>query len=457
VATDRLSLTDPLPIEPLRRAFDVAITPPGSKSLTCRAYLLAALADGASTVRRPLRSDDTDGLLRALVELGVSAVRDGEDVRVQGLGGRLVGGATIDLGDGCTPARFMLAAACLADAPVVVDGSPRMRERPVAELLDLLRRLGATIECLGAPEHLPVRVDGRGACGGALDVPTTASSQFISALLLIGSSLPGGLALRHLGPITSEPYVRLTEHIMGEWGITVDVEEGGDGSPRSHRVPAGTVAPRCYEVEPDASSAVYWWTAALLIPGARARVPGLAVRSPQPDARFPGLLGPTGAGGAALVERDGTVVVEGGARRRPPSGGHVSAAGAPDGALALAVYAAMVNEPAEDGRLVSRIEGLRTLKVKETDRIGALAAELRRIGCTVSCTDDAIEIDPATRHDRPAEIRTYRDHRMAMAFAVLGLARPGIRIVDPGCVSKSYPGFWSDLGTLYASASSASP
>ena len=218
------SLRAPLPSAPLRTPFDLVITPPGSKSLTCRAYVLAALATGTSRIVRPLRAKDTYALLAALCTLGTRASWTGDDVSIVGNGGRFPRGGSINLGDGGAPTRFMIAAACLAGEPVVVDGSARMRQRPIAEGVELLRRLGAQIDFVDHNERLPVRVTPRKMTGGDLDVGRTLSSQFISAVMLIAPCLDTPLRL-NLGPeVTSVSYVGLTRHVLRQW-------RGGDEGP----------------------------------------------------------------------------------------------------------------------------------------------------------------------------------------------------------------------------------
>jgi 3-phosphoshikimate 1-carboxyvinyltransferase len=427
-------LPDPLPIEPLRGPFDAVITPPGSKSLTCRAYVLAALARGESRIQQPLRSDDTDNLLKALGALGADWRWTDHDVTIQGVAGRFPRGGEVNLGDGGTPTRFMIAAACLAREPVVVDGSRAMRRRPIAQLVELLGQLGAQIEYVNEQERLPVRVTPSDRLrGGELEIPVTASSQFISAMLLIGAFLPDGLHLRFVGEPTSASYVDLTVQALRDFSIDVEPRDTLGGI----QVPAAPPGGCTYRIEPDASSAVYWMVAAALIPGARIRIAGLPPDSAQPDCRILRLLHSIGVERQETT-RAGQIVVRG-----PDRLGALDcdARLMPDAALAMAVLAARAQEP-------SRITGLGTLAVKETDRITALARELERLGCTVQASDDALAIDPAPSHDRPVVIETYQDHRMAMAFAVLGLVRRGISIQNPDCVSKSYPGFWTDLYRL---------
>ena len=430
-------LAVPLPIPILTRRFEATLRPPGSKSITCRAYLLAALAEGESRIVRPLRSADTDGLLAALGTLGAESRWDGDDVVVTGVAGRFPRGGCVNLGDGGTPARFMLAAALCAREPVEVDGSPRMRERPVAEGLAMLRALGADVTCLGAPEQLPVRIAPPPVHqGGSLALEPTRSSQFISALLLVAPWLGSPLELKHPRGMTSRTYVDLTVDLLRQWGSVVECDEGVAGA--RQRVEPGAVSARTFEIEPDASSAVYWWTAAAIGPAGSQATVAVPARSRQPDAAYP----------ARILERLGAevradaagITVVGHGQLVPPSGA-LDMEAMPDAAVALGAALARAT-----GTVTVR--GLHTLAVKETDRLSAVAAELERVGCAVQRTAEALIIDPRAAHDRPVDVATYGDHRMAMAFAVLGLARGGVRIENPACVSKSYPGFFDDLATL---------
>ena len=427
-------LPDPLPIEPLSRPFDLAVTLPGSKSLTCRAYLLAALADGESRITQPLVADDTEQLLIALATLGAESRRDGDDLLIRGVSGRFPGGGTVNLGDGGAPARFMVAAACLAAEPVTIDGSPRLRERPIAEGVELLRHLGAAIRYVGADGRLPVRVTPRELHGGVIEVGRTQSSQFISAIMLIAPWLPDPLTLNLDPSPTSAPYLRLTTHVLRQWGLRVDEEVDADGR-NTLRLEAKPLEAGSYTIEPDASAATYWLAAAAMVPGAAVTIDGLAVSSAQGDAQFARIL--AGAG-ACAIEGDQLSLRHAG----PLHGVTCDLADMPDASMTLLAAIATAGSP-------STITGLRTLRVKESDRIAALATELERIGCTVQATDDSITVEPGTGHEKAVQIETYNDHRMAMAFAVLGLARPGISIKNPACVSKSYPSFWRDFARLY--------
>jgi 3-phosphoshikimate 1-carboxyvinyltransferase len=436
-------MPDPLPIEPLREPFDVTITPPGSKSITCRAYVLAALAEGVSRIVRPLRAQDTDNLLTALCALGAEASWSGDEVHLKGVGGRFPRGGEVNLGDGGAPSRFMIAAGCLAAEPVIVDGSPRMRQRPVAEMVTFLQSLGADVEYVGTYGQLPVRCTASDRfCGGEMTVHTTMTSQFITALLLVAPFLPKGVHINYGGHVTSKSYVDMTIGLMQRWGVFC--HEAG----RAVEVPPQRVSAAELFIQPDASSAAYWWTAAALFDGATVRTPGIGGNPRQPDVEYAERVLKL-MGGESWIEGsqdvrglgDCTVCVRGRGELRSKRS-FIDMSMVPDAAVALAALVSMSESP-------TSITGLQTLRVKESDRIAALADALRHLGCTVKTTDDSILIDPLTRHERPAVIETRNDHRLAMAFAVLGLARPGISIRDPGCVAKSYPTFWRDLARFY--------
>ena len=482
-------LPDPLPIVPLTRPFDVRITPRGSKSITNRAYILAALAKGESRIVRPLRADDTDLLLDALCMLGVKAKWvDGDngeplqDVLITGVDGQFPKGGSVNLGDGGTPTRFLIAAACLAAEPVVVDGSKRMRERPISEGVDMLRQLGATIEYVEEDGRLPVRVvPSENFKGGKLEVDKTQSSQFISAIMLIGAWLEKGVEFRFAALPTSSSYLTLTRHVLGAWreDLLPKVPEGSrtrqswcglDGLGESRIVISpGPLQTRSFKIEPDASSAAYWFTAAWINPPARLLIDRFSHPPIQSDLRVLLELKKSNMIDLefSMFDRSQGFVWEL-TRGRRTGKLRCDCSLFPDGAMALIAGSATL-------RGKSKFSGLHTLRVKECDRLEALATELRKVGCEVETTDDSITIHPipeellhpiqAVTNDRrevvadrsniesksPPSIiiNTYNDHRMAMAFAILGLRVPGIAIENPAVVSKSYPTFWQDFAKLY--------
>lgn len=418
------------------------VRPPGSKSISNRAIVLAAMAAGSSRLIRPLRADDTEHLVTALQALGAAIAWDGDDLLVEGIaagnGGRFPRGGTINLGDGGTPTRFMLALASLASEPVTIDGSARMRERPVADGVNLLRSLGATIEYLERPEALPIRVTPGTLRGGRIEVGATSSSQFISALMLIAPVLPEGLEIHYRSAPTSASYLALTRSVLKEFGV--EVADSTWVGPRRDRIERTALVGRRYEIEVDASSAVYWMVAGAIVPGSEVAIEGFAAGSPQPDIEMLEVLDDAGVRWSSSA---GALTVTG-PQRLDPFDRDFSRM--PDGAMAAAVLAACAS-----GR--STLRGLATLRVKESDRIAALATELRRVGCEVEFDDDSLSIDGPLREPAVDVVcATYGDHRMAMSMATLALRRGGIAVADPGCVGKSYPGFWNDLRALAPAA-----
>lgn len=447
-------LPDPLPMRTLASVsghrspkFRCAIMPPGSKSLSNRALLLGALAEGDSLIKRPLLdADDAKRMLGALRSLGVATEvhPKGEFIVVRGAGGVLRGDCEVFLNNAGTATRFLTAAAVLADGPVTIDGNERMRERPLGELIELLRELGAEIEELGEPGFVPIRVHGQGTLpGGEITIPTTQSSQFISALIMVAPWFEEGLTIHLEGEITSGSYIDMTTGLLaGVAGAEVEVSPDG----RTIAIAPGGYSMFEYEVEPDASGATYLWGAAALFPGSLCRVPGMHFTALQHDARFPMVLRNMGcpieySGGSGNVT--GAKKLEGLEE--------ADLAQMPDTAMTLAAVAAFAGGP-------TRITGLRTLRVKETDRIEAIATELAKIGCRVDTEADELTITPpeggvdCSEGCEPVVFDTYDDHRMAMSLALVGLRRPHVFINDPGCVQKTYAGFWADLARIYDAA-----
>lgn len=464
-----------LSVPPVRRAFAISVRPPGSKSLTNRALLLAAMADGKSTIRGGLRdADDAVQMVRAVEQLGASVTVNGSDAMyVQGVGGRWrvpSEGVTLDINNAGTAARFLAAAAVLAPNPVTIDGSARMRERPIAELVEILRRVGANVQYLGKPGCLPIRVvphDGGLNTSGVIDLPSTKSSQFVSAVLLIGPWLQSSLTLRLHGRVTSASYVAMTLGLLSR--LKANVQHAGDmrvlrvgpamtfqaegydakkGSSSGRSEGVGIPAFE-YDVEPDASGATYFWAAAALVPGATAKVVGIGAESLQGDANFPGVLERMGA----VVDRSGApdpyILLRGSETIAPVM---ADMSDMPDAVMTLAVVASFAGG-------ASVIRGVRTLRVKESDRVAALQAELAKIGVKVECPvagdDDVMSVTPPTGgvacgEDAPAvEFETYNDHRMAMALSLVGLRRANVSVKNPKCVDKTYPEFWNELRNVY--------
>lgn len=448
-------LADPVRVPCLRgRTFWVEIQPPGSKSLTNRALLLAALADGSSVLLGALvGADDTARMIDALRDLGAEIALDGPDtLTIRGVAGRWKhADLTLDLHNAGTATRFLAAAALLAPGPLTITGNERMRQRPIGELARLLTRLGAQAEHLGRADCPPLRITPPPSAGPAprpLEIPTTVSSQFISALLLVAPWLPGGLTLKLTGEVTSPSYISMTLALLDHLGATVRMSEDLRILRVSSR--AGLPAFR-YAVEPDASSATYFWGAAALSEGSRCAILGLDPDSLQGDASFVDILHRVGAGvehRSRSPDSPGWIACHGGSLA--PINADLSSM--PDAAMTLAAICAFA-----PGRSILR--GLRTLRVKESDRIEALRAELARIHVKVESPEEGtITITPPPGgvdcSDRAPEVafETYDDHRMAMSLALIGLRRPNVLIRDPGCVAKTYPGFWTDLARLSEAA-----
>jgi 3-phosphoshikimate 1-carboxyvinyltransferase len=418
---------------PVSGPVEASLLAPPSKSVTQRALVLAALASGPSKLLAPLDAGDTRLLVRALGDLGIP-VRMGEAAWVvEGRGGEIpVGSARLDAGDAGTTARFLTALVALGRGRFVVDGSERMRSRPIGDLVEALRRLGVDAGCLGERDCPPVEVRAEGLRGGTAPVRGARSSQYLSALLLVSPRASGRVELRAEAPVVSGPYVRLTVSVMREFGVAPEEPE-----PFHYVVEAPRDYPgREFRVEGDYSSAGYYFAAAAITRG-RVRVGNLDPDSAQADR---GLLEAL-AGMGCRVDRepDGWQV-----KGRELAGFDLDASEMPDAAPTLAVLALFA-------RGTSRLRGLSTLRIKESDRVAALARELGRMGAEVGEGPDSLEIRPGRL--RGAEVETYRDHRMAMSFALAGLRVPGVRILDPDCVAKSFPGFWDEFERLAGRAS----
>ncbi|MEO1510800.1 MAG: 3-phosphoshikimate 1-carboxyvinyltransferase, partial [Planctomycetota bacterium] len=416
-----------------------------------RAAMVAALADGESVLRHALaEADDAERMLAAIRQLGAGVDRSEPGVlRVRGVGGRWKPAGpepVLNLNNAGTATRFLAAAALCGDGPVVIDGNARMRQRPIGELGEALRTLGATVEHLGRDGCPPMRVTPPSELAvEELEIGKTQSSQFVSALLLTATCLPSGLTLRMTGEITSSSYVRMTLELLEEVGANVRAGE----DLRTLRVLPGL---RGFEldVEPDASGATYFWGAGALLESHAVGVRGLRPSSSQGDAGFADLMGTLGAStwetghGAERV-----VWVRGG---DPIRATMCDMSDMPDAAVTLAVVLAFADGP-------SVVRGVRTLRVKETDRIAALQNEMAKIGVVIEADaagdPDAMTITPPRggvdcRESVPEVVfETYDDHRMAMALALVALRRPNVVIDDPKCVAKTFPGYFGELARLY--------
>lgn len=424
----RIDLIEIIPARaPLRGTCRV----PGSKSALIRMLVCAALASGESRIRGAGGSGrDAERAIAAFEALGIPIRREagGESLCVRGGSGRFPRAATLEVGDAGTVGRFLTALACLAPGAVRILAAGRLPDRPMEDLLAALERLGATVS--RAPGgSFPLIVRGAGVRGGEVEVAAGVSSQFLSALLLLGAALPEGLSLRPVGDPVSRPYLELTCRVLQDFGVTV-IREPEAGL----RVPPGPPVPAEVRVPTDASSALFAWAAAA-VTGGEIRVGGWFGGYPQADLAALDVLERAGC----RIERDEAGISCAG---RPTRGLEADLRHLPDAAPALAVVAATLPAP-------SRLEGLEALRFKESDRLAALEDSLRSLGVEVRREEDgaaALEIRGPWR--RGAEIDPRGDHRLAMAFAVLGLSASGMRVGDPGCVGKSWPGFWNTIEEL---------
>ncbi|WUS99542.1 3-phosphoshikimate 1-carboxyvinyltransferase [Streptomyces sp. NBC_00708] len=396
---------------------------PGSKSVTARALFLAAAANGRSTLVRPLASDDTEGFAAGLTALGYEVGRDADAWHLTGRpDGPAAAEADVYCRDGATTARFLpTLAAAGTRGSYRFDASAQMRRRPLAPLTDALRTLGVDLRHEEAEGHHPLRIEAAGIKGGELTLDAGQSSQYLTALLMLGPLTETGLRIT-VTDLVSAPYIEITLAMMRSFGV--EVTRGGPGD-TVFTVPPGGYRATTYAVEPDASTASYFFAAAALT-GREITVPGLGKGALQGDLRFTDVLRRMGAD--VHMTADSTTIRSTGTL----SGLTVNMRDISDTMPTLAAIAPFASGPV-------RIEDVGNTRVKECDRLEACADNLRRMGITVTTGPDWIEILPGT--PRPVEIETHGDHRIVMSFAVTGLRTPGITFDDPGCVRKTFPGF----------------
>ena len=413
-----------------------ALRVPGSKSVTNRALLAAACADGESVLLNPLESSDTRAFAAALRLLGVGIFFEGVCWRIVGPIGRSghsAGEVRIDIGDAGTPARFLSALLVAVPGRFVLDGSARMRERPMSPLFEAIRALGGEIRCLGREGFLPAAIRGGTLRGGRVTIRGDVSSQFLSALQLVSPLVPGGVALDVTGPVASAAYLALTRRVLESFGAS----------------PGGGYRPARYRVEGDDSAACFP-IAGALVAGGRVTVRGLARNSEQPDAVFRAWAAAAGGLLSWETDADGEESLTasgppGGARSLRPMEIDVNAA--PDAALPLAAALAFAGG-------ASRLAGVARLREKESDRLAAAVDLLTRAGASARVGRDqagapVLSISGRGGVPRAAAFAAHDDHRVAMSAAVLALALPsGSTIDDPACVAKSWPGFWDAWSPL---------
>ena len=409
---------------------DAQVDVPGSKSLTNRYLVLAALAESPGTIRGALRSRDTDLMVDALRSLGAT-ITEGDEAGVWHVTpGALTGDALVDCGLAGTVMRFVPAVAALASGRVTLDGDAGARVRPMGPVLDGLRGLGVRVDDDGRG-FLPATIHGTGSVrGGSVDVDASASSQFVSGLLLASARFDQGLTLRHTGPtLPSLPHIDMTVAVMREAGIDVD-----SSRPAIWQVRPGPIAGRDVRVDPDLSNAGPFLAAAL-VAGGTVRVPGWPTSTTQPGAMMAELL--TAMGGHAELT-DGVMAVTGTGEIR---GIDVDLHEAGELAPTIAALAALASTP-------SRLRGIAHLRGHETDRLAALATEITRLGGQAEQTADGLVITPRPLH--AGVVRTYHDHRMATAGALLGLRVPGVQVENIATTAKTLPGFTGMWGRLLA-------
>lgn len=415
-------------IEPARQPLQASIRPPGSKSITNRALVCAALADGESLLTGALVSDDTEVMIDSLRRLGIDvAVEDqGHTLRVSGGAGTFPASqAELFVGNSGTTIRFLAALATLGKGQYRLDGVARMRERPIGDLVATLRALGCDVRCEYDNGYPPLLVNAQGLPGGNATIAGNQSSQFLSGLLMAAPCAQGPLELRVEGELVSQPYVEMTLQVQREFGISIDADSQLTrfATPGQQHYQA-----RQYAIEPDASAASYFWGAAA-IAGGTVTVEGLSATSLQGDVAFVDVLEQMGC----HVERQAdSISVTGG----PLRGVTVDMNAISDTVQTLAAVALFAEGPTE-------VSGVAHNRLKETDRISALATELRKLGAEVSERPDGLRIEP--RPLRGTSVATYDDHRMAMSLALVGLRLSGVVVENPACTAKTYPDYFIDL------------
>ena len=415
---------------PMRHPLSATVRMPGSKSLTNRALLLASLADGTSHLTNALFCDDSRYFANALLALGFDLKMDAarSEMTIQGHNGSIPARrAELFIGNAGTAARFLTAFLTLGDGEFLLDGEPRMRQRPINDLAIALRQLGARLETTSSCP--PVKVTASGLPGGLAEVSGNISSQFLSALLMVAPYAKESVEIKISGELKSKPYVDMTVDIMQDFGVKVQRQ----GYESFVIAPARYQVQESYIIESDATAASYFFAAAAVC-GGKVRVGNISRISKQGDIAFLDVLAEMGC---AIREGSDYVEVEGSHSLR---GVDRDLSDLPDTAQTLAAIAPFASTP-------TRIRGIASARLKETDRVQAVCTELGRLGVRVEEHSDGMTIQPCAAM-RPANIQTYNDHRMAMAFSLIGLRVSGITIENPGCVSKTFPTYFEVLEML---------
>jgi 3-phosphoshikimate 1-carboxyvinyltransferase len=417
-------------ITPIPHPLSATVRVPGSKSLTNRALLIASLAKGRTRLTNALFSDDSYYFARALQTLGFDIQLDeaNHEMTVTGLGGKIPAQkAVLFIGNAGTAARFLSAFLTLGNGEFILDGDERMRERPIGDLISALTQLGTKLEA--ANNCPPVKMTASGLRGGKAQIAGDISSQFLSALLMVAPYAKSPIEIKVVTELTSKPYVDMTIAVMHDFGVEVERE----GYNRFVIRPNSYSLISDYPIESDASAASYFF-AAPAICGGTVKVENISRNSKQGDIAFLDVLSQMGC---TVTETDNCLVVTGSADMR---GIDIDMRDIPDTAQTLAAIAPFASSP-------TRIRGIASARVKETDRVHATCLELARLSVNVDEHEDGMTIYPCERF-APAAVQTYNDHRMAMAFSLIGLRVPGVAIENPSCVSKTFPNFFEVLETL---------
>ena len=421
----QVSVSDSYIVPTLAKPVIASIKPPGSKSITNRALLCAALANGKTTLNGCLRSDDTRVMINALSQLGLNVGEDTNDgsISIEGQGGSIASGLNIFVENSGTTIRFLTGALSVLGGRFTLDGIARMRERPILHLVDALNQLDCGVSC-GTNGCPPVQIDGSGAYGGEISVRGDFSSQFLSGLLMALPYASEPVTITIDGTLVSIPYVQMTIDVMASFGICVSHENFQSFSvaaPLEYHA-------RAYDVEPDASAASYFMALAAAT-GSTITIEGIGQNSIQGDIRFADVLEEMGC---EVTWSESSVTISG----RELVGIDVDMNGISDTVQTLAVLALFARGP-------TKIRNVGHIRHKETDRLAALAIELAKLGATIIESSDTLEINPGPLAG--AKINTYNDHRMAMSFAIAGLRIPDVELENPGCCEKTYPEFFNDL------------
>ncbi|MBK8780760.1 MAG: 3-phosphoshikimate 1-carboxyvinyltransferase [Anaerolineales bacterium] len=429
-------------INPITHSLNATVRVPGSKSLTNRALLIASLANGTTHLTNALFSDDSRYFAKALQTLGFDVQLDevNHSMTVTGLGGKIPATkAELFIGNAGTAARFLSAFLTLGNGQYILDGEPRMRERPIGDLVEALAQLGCDIQPMQKAEGgmqicPPVKITANGLPGGKTTIAGDISSQFLSALLMVAPYAQNPIEVTLSTDLNSKPYVDMTIAIMKDFGVEIERNEYS----RFTIHPSSYLPITSYPIESDASAASYFF-AAPAICGGTVKVENISRKSVQGDVAFVDVLKQMGC---TVEENDNSILVT---RNSSLHGVDVDMRDIPDTAQTLAAVAPFADSP-------TRIRGIASARVKETDRVSATCTELKRLGVQVEEHEDGMTIYPTfdlrPSTFKPATVQTYNDHRMAMAFSLIGLRFDGVTIENPSCVSKTFPNFFEVLEEL---------